>query len=70
MKESNIVFMKKPEWVSWDAVQECQALAHKKNIEKGLKMHCSELTGDELAEELKNGICYIAQNKSKQYSLS
>lgn len=65
MENSEIIYSKKPDWISWDAVQECQAKAHKKNISKGLKMHCSELTGEELAHSLKNGICYVALDGTK-----
>ena len=65
MDESEIKYMIKPEWVSWDDVQKCQAISHKKNIEKGLKMHCSELTGEELKQQLKDGICFIALDGKK-----
>lgn len=65
MENSEIIFLKKPDWISWDAVQECQAKAHKKNLSHGLKMHCSELTGEELASSLKNGICYVALDGNK-----
>ncbi len=57
---SEILYIKKPEWLSWDAVQLCQAKAHERNKQNGLNMHCSELTGAELAESLKDGICYVA----------
>lgn len=60
MKEDEIVYMVKPEWITWDEVQECQVLSHKRNIENGLKMHCTELTGDELKSAIGNGICYVA----------
>lgn len=60
MSDQTIIYTKKPDWISWDAVQLCQSKAHEKNIKKGLKMHCTELTGEELEKSLKGGICYVA----------
>ena len=65
MKEDEIVYMIKPEWISWDEVQECQAQSHKRNIKNGLKMHCAELTGAELEKKLDGGVCFVALEGKK-----
>ncbi len=65
MKEDEIVYMIKPEWITWDEVQECQAQSHRRNIKKGLKMHCTELTGAELEKKLEGGICFVALEGKK-----
>ena len=55
-----IKYMVKPDWISWDDIQLCQATAHKKNREIGVAMHAGEISGDELKKALKNGVCYVA----------
>ena len=65
MNENEITYMIKPDWISWDEVQECQALSHSINIAKGLKMHCAELTGEELRKSLKGGLCFVALDGKK-----
>lgn len=60
METGVITFIKKPDWVSWDEIQRCHVIGHERNIKKGLKMHCAELTAEELKDELNGAICYVA----------
>lgn len=60
---SDIQFMVKPDWVSWDEVQNCQRKAHEyTNNTKGLHMKVQDFTGEELKQffESRNGICFVA----------
>ncbi|MBR1541231.1 MAG: GNAT family N-acetyltransferase [Bacteroidaceae bacterium] len=57
---SEIRIMKKPDWVSWDNVQECQRKAHEVNRKKGVDMNCSHLTGEQLKKDVGDGICFVA----------
>lgn len=60
METGVITFIKKPDWVSWDEIQRCHVIGHERNIKKGLKMQCAELTAEELKDELNGAICYVA----------
>lgn len=62
---SKIQYMKKPDWISWDEVQACQASAHVRNNEKGIHMHCQDLTGEELEKIIGNGTCYVALDSNR-----
>lgn len=57
---SEIQYMEKPDWVSWDSVRICLNAAHQTNKRKGFEMRNSTITTDELLEEVKNSRCFIA----------
>ena len=57
---SGIQYTTKPDWLSWDEIQECQFLAHASNRKNGLHMHCQELTGVELEQNIGDGVCFVA----------
>lgn len=57
---SEIQFMEKPDWVSWDSVRECLNAAHKTNKKSGFEMRNSTISTDELLEEVKDSRCFIA----------
>lgn len=57
--------MVKPDWLSWDAVQECQHKAHEQNTDKGRTMLCANLSGEQLAYNIGKGICFVAINNEK-----
>ena len=60
-----IKYMLKPDWVSWDAVAECQYQAHLRNRKKGFKMSCQDMTGKDFEKSLKNGYCFVALDGEK-----
>lgn len=65
---SEIEFMVKPDWISWDEVQECQRRAHEAtNNSKGLHMTVQDISGEELRQYLEggNGVCFIALDGKK-----
>ena len=59
---SDIQFMEKPDWVSWEEICECFQAANTVNYKKGFHMIYSDLTPDELEKSLKegNGHCFVA----------
>ena len=61
----DIKFMLKPDWISWDEVQECQRKAHEKNNKKGFQMLVQTITGEELQKGVGNGFCFVALDGDK-----
>lgn len=57
---SEIQFMEKPDWVSWDEVCECIHNANVVNDKKGFHMLFSDITPDEIKNDLVNGKCFVA----------
>lgn len=56
-----IKVMPKPEWVSWDDIHELLLAAHKKNIEKGITMNTTTMSGEDLKKHLgEEGRCFVA----------
>lgn len=62
---NDITYMIKPDWVSWDAIAECQYQAHLRNRKKGLNMSCQDMTGEQLKKYLKNAYCFVALDGKK-----
>ena len=62
---SDIKYMLKPEWVSWDDVQNCQRASHEENNKKGFHMTCQDLTGEELRLSIGDGMCFVALDGEK-----
>ena len=53
--------MQKPDWISWDDIHELLLAAHKKNIEKGVVMNTTTMSGSELKEYIgDHGRCFVA----------
>lgn len=53
--------MEKPEWVSWDDIRDVLSKAHKKNIEKGIVMNTTTMSGEEIKDYIgENGRCFVA----------
>lgn len=67
---SEIQFMEKPDWVSWDNVRICLNTAHKSNIKKGFEMINSNISTEELIEKNKGAHCYIALIDDKVVGVS
>lgn len=65
---SEIQYMVKPDWISWDEVQECQRKAHEAtNNINGLHMTVQDLSGDDLKKDIESGdgYCFIALDGKK-----
>lgn len=62
---SEIQFMEKPDWVSWDDVCECIRKANVVNDKQGFHMLFSNITPDEIAKKVKNGTCFVALHNNK-----
>ena len=57
---SEILYLEKPDWVSWSSVHECLARAHSVNERKGFHMTNQDLAGEEIKKKLRNGHCFVA----------
>ena len=56
-----IVVMPKPDWISWEDIHQLLLSAHKKNIDKGIVMGTSQLSGPELEKRVGEvGRCFVA----------
>lgn len=62
---SEIKFMVKPDWISWDEVQECQCRAHVINNKKGFQMQVQSITGEDLRKGVGDGFCFVALDGNK-----
>ncbi len=58
--------VEKPDDVSWDAIAECQQIAHRTNHLKGIDQLCSHLNGEQLKEKVGDGICYVAIDSARR----
>jgi len=63
----DIQYMIKPDWISWDAVQECQRKAHEvTNNSNGIHMTVQDYSGEQLRDSIgENGYCFIALDNEK-----
>lgn len=57
---SEIQYTVKPDWISWDEVQECQRKAQEANNKKGFQMNVQSITGDDLEKGVGDGYCFVA----------
>lgn len=57
---SDIQYMEKPDWVSWEEVCDCIHKANTVNDKKGFHMLFSEISPDEIKADLKEGKCFVA----------
>lgn len=62
---SEIQFMEKPDWVSWEDVCDCIHKANTVNDKKGFHMLFADITPDELKDKLKDGKCFVALHNNK-----
>ena len=58
--ENGIRILKKPEYVTYEQIQECLDKAHEVNIKKGLVYATKGQSVEKLIEKLKNAITYVA----------
>lgn len=59
---SDIKYMEKPDWVSWEDVIACMRAANEVNYKKGYHMSFSDVTPEKFQEFLKDGKCFVALN--------
>ena len=62
---SDIKYMEKPDWVSWEEICDCIHKANTVNDKKGFHMLFSDITPDEIKEKLKDGKCLVALHDNK-----
>ena len=61
-----IIFMEKPDWVSWDDIHQCLYKAHQVNRIHGFNMLSQDMSGEELKNKLEgNGHCFVALDNEK-----
>lgn len=57
---SEIRYMEKPEWVSWESVRICLNAAHNVNRKSGFEMRNTTITTEELIKNVKDAHCFVA----------
>ena len=62
---NEIKYMVKPDWISWDEVQECQRKAQETNNKKGFQMQVQTITGEDLRKGVGDGYCFVALDGEK-----
>lgn len=64
--EMAIQIIEKPDWVTWNQIQEVVSAAHKQNWERGVVMLNSKLTGEEISSKLGSmGKMFVALDGEK-----
>lgn len=58
--------MEKPDWISWDEVQECIHNAQLTNNKKGFDMRFGHFTGEELRKRIGDGHCFVVLNQQNK----
>ncbi len=64
---SEIRYMEKPDWVSWESIKECLISGHEYNRKKAIYMVTPTWSSEELKEHLKDGWCFFVIFKLKFY---
>lgn len=62
---SDIQFMEKPDWVSWQQVCDCIKEANTVNNKKGFHMLFANITPEEIKKESEDGHCFVAIHNGK-----
>lgn len=62
---SEIQFMEKPDWVSWEMIRECLISGHEYNRKRGVYIVTPTWTPDEIKDYLKDGKCFVAIDDGK-----
>jgi len=58
--EEEIVYMEKPEWISWEQIRECIYKGHESNRDKGVVMINALMSADDIKIHVGNGHCFVA----------
>lgn len=61
----DILYILKPDSVSWQDIKDCMVKAHEPNRKKGIVMQNQSMTADELGAYLKNAYCFVALKDNK-----
>ena len=57
----DIKVMPKPDWISWEDIRELIVSAHKRNIEKGITMNTTTMSGEDIRKHIgEEGRCFVA----------
>lgn len=62
---SEIQFMEKPDWVSWDDIRICLNRAHQMNKKRGFEMMNASITTEELVANVRDSHCFVAMDGNK-----
>lgn len=62
---NEIIVMERPDYVSWEDIRQTLADAHKNNINHGLVVRSTTLSGDQLREQVADGKCFVALDDDK-----
>jgi hypothetical protein len=60
MMEEEIVYMEKPEWVSWEQIRECIYKGHESNRKQGVFMINTTKSAEEIKSHVGDGHCFVA----------
>ena len=63
---NEIRIMPKPDWISWDEIQNCIYIAQQTNVKKGFDMIFGHYTGEELKNEIGDGYCFVALDQNNK----
>ena len=58
--EEEIVYMEKPEWVSWEQIRECIYKGHESNRKHGVVMINTMKSADDIKKHIGDGHCFVA----------
>ena len=58
--ENGIRIVKKPDYITYEQIQECLDKAHEVNVKKGLNYATQGQSVEKLVEKLKNAVTYVA----------
>ncbi len=58
--------MEKPDWISWDEIQQCIHDAQLTNVKNGFDMYFGHMTGEELQKSVGDGYCFVALNDNNR----
>ncbi len=63
--KSDIQFMEKPDWVSWEDVCECIRKANVVNDKKGFHMTFADISPEKLENKMQEGKCFVALHNNR-----
>lgn len=58
----DIKIIEKPDWITWQQVQDCITIAQKTNNKKGFDMLFGHNSAEQLEKAIGDGYCYVALN--------
>lgn len=67
---SDIKYMEKPDWVTWDAIRECMNAAHQTNKEKGFEMENAHISTEDVIKKFGDSRVFIALEDNRVVGVS